>query len=390
MTAEPSQFREAMSRIAIYWTDERFRIDGLSYPRIPMLVDRRTMRHLLVPTEWLVDLAVVDGRAQSPLTWRTYAYGLRDFLAFADDHEWDWSAPTEAMIATYSNHLAQSGRKRNTVNRAVTIICKFYEWAHARKFIRTLDLRYEAVRMTQHGFLAHIVDETKLSARAVVIPRRRRNERLPRFFTKAEQERIIEALSPRDQLIALWAVNTGAREHEICALRVAQLPSDASYASRRRARVPLTKTKGNAPGDLWVPSWLIDRTFQHVSFFGRRRVMRASEQRGKPIPDNIFLGRWGTPLKPDSVYNNFKAAIRALGMDGTFHDLRHTFAITTLDALMRRAASADGPKDGRNPLLTLQKLMRHASIQTTMKYLTAREFYLTEIDSEHWELPDEE
>lgn len=57
---------------------------------------------------------------------------------------------------------------------------------------------------------------------------------------------------------------------------------------------------------------------------------------------------------------------------------------------MRRAASVDGPKDGRNPLLTLQKLMRHASIQTTMKYLTAREFYLTEIDSEHWELPDEE
>ena len=193
MIAKPSQFREAMPRIAIYWTDERFRIDGLSYPGIPMLVDRRTMRHLLVPTEWLVDLAVVDGRAQSPLTWRTYAYGLRDFLAFADDHGWDWSAPTEAMIATYSNHLAQSGRKRNTVNRAVTIICKFYEWAHARKFIRTLDLRYEAVRMTQHGFLAHIVDETKLSARAVVIPRRRRNERLPRFFTKAEQERIIEA-----------------------------------------------------------------------------------------------------------------------------------------------------------------------------------------------------
>ena len=260
------------NEIGIFWTDERFAIDGLPYPDIPMFVDRRTMRHLFLPTEWMIDLAVVDGRAQSPLTWKSYAYSLRDYLRFANARGWDWQSPTEAMIAHYANQLATSGRARNTVNRAVTIVCKFYEWAHDRKFMAALDLRLEAVRMTERGFLAHIVDETKLSVRAIVIPRRRRNERLPRFFSKDEQDHILNALNPRDQLIALWALNTGAREHEICALRLSQLPQPGSYAAKRRARVKLTKTKGDAPGDLWVPSWLIDRTYQHASFLGRKRV----------------------------------------------------------------------------------------------------------------------
>ena len=64
----------------------------------------------------------------------------------------------------------------------------------------------------------------------------------------------------------------------------------------------------------------------------------------------------------------------------TPHDLRHTFAIVMLRSLQARAAQFEyaRPKHGvgtlsehivHNPLLTLQRLLGHASPSTTMEYL---------------------
>jgi len=53
--------------------------------------------------------------------------------------------------------------------------------------------------------LLHYDDKEQLSARAVVIPKGSRQERLPRYFTDEESIRIIQPLSERDQLIVLWA-----------------------------------------------------------------------------------------------------------------------------------------------------------------------------------------
>ena len=64
----------------------------------------------------------------------------------------------------------------------------------------------------------------------------------------------------------------------------------------------------------------------------------------------------------------------------TPHDLRHTFAVVMLRSLQRRAAQLEQRRNRtgfgtisehivHNPLLTLQRLLGHASPSTTMIYL---------------------
>ena len=205
------------ARIAVFFTDEGFLVNGDPHPGIPMLVDTRTMRHIFLPSEWLIDVALVDGRCQSPLTWRAYAYDLRGFFEHFVSKNLNWKNPTEMQIGMYGTALAKRGISRNAVCRTMGVICRFYEWAQDRGSIAGLSLRTHDVRRNNRQLLAHIND-SRLSARAIIIPKAHRRERLPRFYTVDDRKKMFEQLSERDQIIASWALFTGARQREICAL----------------------------------------------------------------------------------------------------------------------------------------------------------------------------
>ena len=269
----------------------------------------------------------------------------------------------------------------------MSVICDFYEWSHRKGFSKALPFTLASQRVTNRGLLAH-VQASRLTSRSILIPRVRRSRdgRMPRFYTLADQARILDEFDERDRLIAEWALFTGLREFEICALTIGQIPPQREYQGRLTTIIRLAETKFGKAADLRVPTWLLNKTYQYVAFFGRPAILRAARRRGNSdIPANIFLGRWGTTLRPDSVYNRFKAALAVVSLPGTFHDLRHTFAICTLDALMRSERYA-GSK-GLEALLVLKSRMRHEQISSTMIYLRAREFYFEDIDSGLWELP---
>jgi len=122
----------------------------------------------------------------------------------------------------------------------------------------------------------------------------------------------------------------------------------------------LTDTKFGKAADLRVPTWLWIDLPVRLPFWPAGNSSRSTTPRNANISENIFLGRWGTALQPDSVYNRFKDALAAVALPGTFHDLRHTFAICTLDALMRSERYA-GSK-GLEALLVLKSRMRHEQI----------------------------
>lgn len=177
------------------------------------------------------------------------------------------------------------------------------------------------------------------------------------------------------------------RESELCALTVDQIPEQEKYRASCLYRLPLRVTKGSIGGDLYVPTWLLDETYRYVSLFERRTVARNARKRGNFVPSVIWLSRWGKPLRPNSIYQNFKQAVEKAGIQaGTFHDLRHTYAITMLDRLMRTAANEEAR--ARNPLLVLKHLMRHATLASTEIYLRARDFYLTDIFQDTWDVPE--
>jgi integrase len=233
--------------------------------------------------------------------------------------------------------------------------------------------------------LAHLARE-RLSSRPLLIPNVPKRRRYPRYFTRDEQELLFALLCERDQLAMEWALYTGAREFEICALTTAQIPPQSAYRHRRVYALPLRVTKGDVPGDLWVPTWLLKKTYQYIHFYGRQGAVSASERFGRPTSENIFLSRCGDALNPDTLYRGFKTAVERAGLRGTFHHLRHTYAISMLHKLMQTARFRDS--DGHNALLVLRDLMRHGSVVTTEIYLVAWRRYLTEVDANLFDMPE--
>jgi len=107
-------------------------------------------------------------------------------------------------------------------------------------------------------------------------------------------------------------------------------------------------------------------------------------------PLSLFVGRGGVPPSQRRWHQyfeeandrlaNFEGQVPMMSVAVTPHDLRHTFAVVMLRSLQARAAQLERsrPKHGfgtisehiiHNPLLTLQRLLGHASPSTTMVYL---------------------
>lgn len=82
--------------------------------------------------------------------------------------------------------------------------------------------------------------------------------------------------------------------------------------------------------------------------------MQWLEQQGKPNEWNlVFTNELGQHLTHRTVYKGFKASVRALGLgDVRFHDLRHTFAVASLEA--------------GDDIKTVQENLGHASAAFTM------------------------
>ncbi len=376
--------------LAISFTASTFRIDGVPYAQIPVFVDPANMRIQYLPTEWIIHQAVVRGTTRSPKTWKTYAYGLLDWLRYCCSQSWDWAKPEEQFLAHFRNDLERRSPKlaRGTIAKKMLIVCWFYEWAFRRGHVETLPISVESVRTfsRSRGLLRHLDAPGQLSSRRVLVPKRSTRERLPRFFNKEEQGIFMSALSTRNRIMAGWALFTGARQHEICALTTDQIPPAELYRTRRLYPIRLRVTKGSVDGEIHVPSWLLDETYRYISLFERRAIVRWGRERGRDVPAEIFLSRRCEALKPDSVYNLFKKTLTDHNIPGTFHDLRHTYAITMLDLLMRSRTTSDAAP--QNPLLILKTLLRHADTSTTERYLRAREFYLSDIYNDTWDVPE--
>lgn len=120
----------------------------------------------------------------------------------------------------------------------------------------------------------------------------------------------------------------------------------------------------------------------------RRVLVRETDGMWEPL--SLLLGPGGTPPSQRSWHETFARANRRLraladdlpGMPAaiTPHDLRHSFAVIVLRSLQTRAiehethtrtigAGTISEHLVFNPLLTLQRLMGHASPATTMVYL---------------------
>jgi integrase len=228
---------------------------------------------------------------------------------------------------------------------------------------------YDTVRApisTDAQLLAHLRAGDTLPALDLTV---REYRSIPTALSVEDLRRVRTYLGQRDELIADWAVSTGARRAEVLSLTVGDIPD--SHALGNTAFVPVSITgKGGRRRALQVPLPIIDRTNRYITedrrLFLRRRGFDPN------AASALWIGAEGKPLTVKAVTKRFASACDKAGVRATFHSLRHTYAIFMLATLTRRLRHEG---DGHiNAIKTLRLLLGHASLHTTSTYLDAVRF----------------
>jgi integrase len=328
-------------------------------------------------------LQQVDLGARSDETLRTYGEHLYDWFDTLEQSGMDWRAVDEGTIAGYRNRMLErpsphTGRPyaRATINDRVRSVCRFYAWAHRRRLIDELPFTFRdapAIRPSARGFLAHVGGgPAKINTLTIA-----EHEVLPRPLRVAELHRLLAALDKPYRLIAEWAVTTGLRRMELCALTVPQIPvAGATDLADSLIGMTVTTTKGGWRRAVYPPLRLLDRTHWYIGEERAALVNRIQRRRAdyRPPPE-LFLTRDGRPISRVQLSAALAGGFAAAGLAGSGHWLRHTFAMVMLVRLQAQALT----KPDINPLKVLQVLLGHASIQTTAVYLRCVELHATEV-----------
>lgn len=165
----------------------------------------------------------------------------------------------------------------------------------------------------------------------------KRPQRIPGLLTRAEVAAILAACpNARYRAMLTLCYGCGLRLSEVLAVRVTDIDGE-----RRLLRVE----QGKGAKDRLVP--LSPTLLEHLRAYWR--LYRPA--------DWLFAGRTGEPLSPTSLQKAFTQAKRQAGVTkvGGIHGLRHAYATHQLAAGLH--------------VERLQRLMGHANIQTTLRYV---------------------
>ncbi len=161
----------------------------------------------------------------------------------------------------------------------------------------------------------------------------REDNEVTRVLSEADEEKLLAAASQHIRGIVVCALHTGMRLGEILDLKWEKV-------ALREGLIRVEKTKTGRSREIPIGDHL-------------RAVLREQAKRG--LGERVFWWREGKAIA--SVKTGYKAALRRAGLAHKkyrFHDLRHTFATRLIER-------------GVDPF-TVQQLLGHASITTTMRY----------------------
>jgi site-specific recombinase XerD len=259
----------------------------------------------------------------SPATVQAYRSDLKLFRKFlqADETPSEVESITPAVLRRYIANMSEDGLAAATRGRRLYALRSLWNYLEQADLVRGNPTR------------------------KVATPRR--EQRLPNYLSTEECARLLAAcdsnhyvdLAFRDRAILTVLIYQGLRRAELLHLKIGDVDFGAKTLLVRRGKggksrlLPLAEGAGFA-----IEDWLEFR----------------------PSTDNgmLFVTRGGNPMRPTDINRMFRRTVERSGIQRdnvTLHTLRHTFATLLL-------------KEGVD-VRTLQRLLGHASIETTALYL---------------------
>lgn len=285
--------------------------------------NKHTSRAVLVSAPMEEILAQYQAKVSRGLfighTTRTYVSAVRQYLAWLDGSTTDGDPLNDPRardwaIRDYKTYLITVRKAApSTVNKAMAAVGDFY---------------------AQRGLKVH--DEDKV--RRLAIPDRGPKHLDSREFTRFT--RAAEMMSPRDRAICLTPLYAGARVAEVALLDVGDV-----IMSARKGQLHLVG-KGEKPRNVPICAELRD-------VLGNWLEVRTGTD------DALFTSRYGTRMTTQAIGDVIAKCGDAAGLEVTPHVLRHTFAKQLTDRGV--------------PVQTVQKLLGHARVETTLIYTSSTE-----------------
>ncbi|ACD14677.1 MAG: site-specific integrase [Paraburkholderia sp.] len=370
---------------------------------------------------WLIDM-MESKSSPNMLTFASIADDLVAFRRYLDDEGVDWltfpankrQRPTYRYSASIRLAVQAGELSPGVARRRMGAVVRFYRWLMAEAGFKPANAPWvESGRFIefrdQKGFSSTIeVKTTDLS-----ISGRRADDpwddhiqdggRL-RPLPSSEQSVLLESLATLGNsemtLVHLFALLTGARIQTVLTVRakhVMRKPGEFHGGDIRLACGPGTgiDTKGDVKGVLHLPRGFYERLYIYVHS-DRARKRRQLADGGDHFDQPLFLSHRGAPLYEDrgsrgplstgpQVRRHVKTgqAVRQFIRDEllpmmrvqlgnpryefSYHDLRATFGLNTVDAMTASKTSYTRALD------QLRQLMWHVQPSTTERYLAYRE-----------------
>lgn len=182
------------------------------------------------------------------------------------------------------------------------------------------------------------------------VPKRKCPKKLPVIYSQREVERIIQCTSHmRNRLILMTAYGTGLRLKELVNLKVRDIDS-------QRMTIVVRNSKGKKDRHTLLPQSLLTELKRYYRIF-------------RPKEWLFFSYRPERQLSTDSVSKAFRVARQKAGITkgGGIHTLRHCFATHLLE--------------NKTDIRTVQYLLGHADLSTTMVYLHVTQKLVANVQS---------
>ncbi|WP_449102211.1 tyrosine-type recombinase/integrase [Pseudomonas extremaustralis] len=354
----------------LVWANDELVIGGRPYPGFPILLWESL--DSCIPANDFFRYYLLRGAIGSSKSWPSTGRALYDFFSFLQAHDLDWRdverGEAKSVVAGYRDYcLVECQLARSTTRQRLHYVCKFYEYALQRGWVKRLPFGYEERKVRQApGVLAHIDASGGKAMVSDIMPRQHRV--LPKFLSMGEIKVLLEsAENPHHRMMIRLGLQTGLRRAEIASFPLVYIfDPDKACRQERNIRIRLDpcdghgmRTKGSKPRDIYISRRFLADLHRYVV---QVRGERASLSRNQHKP--LFLNQVGEPYADDG--KRIERIVREIGKRAGIkvhtHMLRHTYATHTLVALQRDGSNL-------NPLVFVQRQLGHSSIQTTMMYL---------------------
>ena len=279
--------------------------------------------------------AFLNGLDVKESSRKLYGRTLRQFFAWVELTGRSLSELTRADATEYKSYLETTLKLSPlTIGSYIVSLRKFYEWVE------------------NEGLYKNI-------ARGIKSPQR--SQAFEKQYLSEEKSRELlghfEALSLRDYAIVNLMIRTGLRTIEVSRAQV----EDICYMGEQRILKIWGKGKTEAEkGKDYNFVVLTDKAYLPIKNYleGARRGARS----GEPLFTSNSNQNHGEKLSTRTISGICKEGLKSIGLDGkeyTAHSLRHTTASLLLGH--------------GQPLLAVQHVLRHQSVNTTQRYTKCKE-----------------